>query len=192
MNNKVTFQESRIIKTTILLFVIGGMISIIPEGNPILLIVNLSLALIAGVLFYIFWKKLKHHSKRYYSLLSFVMINVIAIYFAMPLLRIYFLTTAFWTGVVILLVMNILPYLYSREIAFGIQKPNKSKLGKIYTVYTILILFFGSTAYSNGLYTQHTDALTIAVITFLFSILFFFISPIMLIKPKEMDKLINE
>lgn len=192
MNNKVPFQESRIIRTTILLFVIGGMISIIPEGNPILLIVNLSLSLIAGVLFYIFWKKLKYHSKRYYSLLSFVMINVIAIYFAMPLLRIYFLTTVFWVGVVILLVMNILPYLYSREIAFGIQKPNKSKLGKIYTIYTILVLFFGSITYSNGLYTQHTDVLTIAIITFLFSILFFFISPIMLIKPKEMDKLMNE
>jgi len=192
MNHKVTFQESRMIKTTILLFVIGGIISIIPEGDPIFLIFNLSLSLIAGVLFYVFWKKLKHHKKRYYSLLSFVMINVIAIYFAMPLLRIYFLTITFWIGVVVLLVMNILPYLYSREIAFGIQKPNKSKLGKLYIIYTILILFFGSIAYSNGLVTQHTDALTVAVITFLISILFFFISPIMLIKPKEMDKLMNE
>jgi|SRR5690625_1154241 len=192
MNHKVTFQESRMIKTTILLFVIGGIISIIPEGDPIFLIFNLSLSLIAGVLFYVFWKKLKHHKKRYYSLLSFVMINVIAIYFAMPLLRIYFLTITFWIGVVVLLVMNILPYLYSQEIAFGIQKPNKSKLGKLYIIYTILILFFGSIAYSNGLVTQHTDALTVAVITFLISILFFFISPIMLIKPKEMDKLMNE
>jgi len=192
MNHKVTFQESRMIKTTILLFVTGGLFSIIPEGDPIFLIFNLSLSLIAGVLFYVFWKKLKHHRKRYYSLLSFVMINVIAIYFAMPLLRIYFLTITFWIGVVVLLIMNILPYLYSREIAFGIQKPNKSKLGKIYTIYTILILFFGSIAYSNGLVTQQADALTIAIITFLFSILFFFISPIMLIKPKEMDKIVND
>ncbi|HLR71994.1 MAG TPA: hypothetical protein VK085_11285 [Pseudogracilibacillus sp.] len=192
MNNEVTFQESRIFKTTILLFVAGGIFSIIPEGDAIFLIINLALSLIAGVLFYTFWKRLKHHRKRYYSLLSFVMINVLAIYFAMPLLRIYFLTTTFWIGAIILLVMNILPYLYSREIAFGIQKPNKSKLGKIYTIYTILILFFGSIAYSNGLVNQYTDALTIAIITFFISILFFFISPIMLIKPKEMDKLVNE
>src|SRR5690625_50454 len=139
MNNKVTFQKSRIILTTVLLFFMGGLFSIVPEGNPIIFIINLSLSLISGIIFYIFWKKLKHDSKRYFSLLSFVMMNVLAIYFAVPLLRIYFLTIVFWSGLVILLIMNILPYLYSREIAFGVQKPYKSKIGRIYIIYTTLI-----------------------------------------------------
>lgn len=192
MNDKVTFQESKIITITILLFVAGAMFSIIPEGNPMFFFVNISLAMIAGLLFYVFWRKWKHASIRYFSLLSFVMINVFAIYFAMPLLRLFYPTVVFWIGVFILIVMNVLPYFFSRAIAFGVQRPNKSILGKIYIVYAFLIMLFGSIIYSNSLYTQYTDAFLLAVILFLFSILFFFLSPIMLIKPETMKKILNK
>jgi len=192
MSKKVTFKESRVITTTILLFVTGAMFSIIPEGNPLFFIVNLSLAIIAGLLFYVFWRRLKHTSIRYFSLLSFVMINVFAIYFAMPLLRLFYPTFIFWIGIFILMVMNILPYLFSKTIAYGVQKPNKSILGRIYIVYAILIMLFGSVIYSNSLYTQHTDAFALAIVLFLFSILFFFLSPIMLIKPETMKKILNK
>ncbi len=49
------------------------------------------------------------------------MLNVIAIHCAIPLLRIYFQTLTFWAVIVMLIIMVVLPYLYSREIAFGIQ-----------------------------------------------------------------------
>ena len=169
----------------------GFIFIIIPEGNLVILIFNMSLSLISGGLFYIFWRTTKHRSKRYFSLLSFVMLNVLGVYFAMPILRIYFLSFTFWIGVVMLIIMNTLPYFYSRKIALGIQKPTKSELGKIYVIYLALIFLFGGTAYANALYTSSTDAVVLAVITFLFSIFFFFVSPVMLIKPKEMDKIMK-
>lgn len=110
MSKEVSFKESRIIGTTILLLFFGFALSAVPKGNLVLLGFNLLLALFSGFLFYYFWKTKKHESKRYFSLLSFVMINVIAIYAAIPLLRIYFLTLTFWVGIVMIIIMVTLPY----------------------------------------------------------------------------------
>lgn len=191
MKKEVAFKESRIVGTTILLLGTGFLMSVVPEGNLPLLLFNTLLALLAGALFYYFWKTTKHESKRYFSLLSFVMLNVMAIHFAIPLLRIYFLMITFWIGIVMLAVMVILPYLYSREIAFGIQKPNKSKLGKIYLIYAVLVIIFGATAFMGSLYTSNPDAIVLAFFTFLLALLFLFISPVLLIKPAEMDEITN-
>ncbi|MGP4108982.1 hypothetical protein [Virgibacillus sp. L01] len=189
MGKQVTYKESRIVGTTILLLITGFLMSWVPKGNFVLLMINLLLALIAGVLFYYFWKTTKHDSKRYFSLLSFVMLNVMAIHSAIPLLRIYYLTLTFWIGIIMLTIMVILPYLYSREIAFGIQKPYKSKLGKVYSIYAALIIIFGITAFTGSLYTSNTDAIVLALFAFLLALLFFFISPVLLIKPAEMDEI---
>ncbi|MFC4388024.1 hypothetical protein ACFOZ1_09415 [Gracilibacillus marinus] len=189
---EVTFKESRIIATTLLLVGMGFLMSVIPEGNLYLFLFNLFLAIIACVLFYTFWRKLKFQSKRYFSLLSYVMINTMAIYFAIPLLRLYFLTFTFWFGIGMLLIMIILPYLYAKEIAFGVQKPYKSKLGKIFLIYTVLVMVFGISAYMGSLYHANADALVLAVVAFLMSLLFFFLAPIMLIKPEEMDELMKK
>lgn len=191
MSKEVAFKDSRIIPTTFLLFFTGSMFSIVPEGNLVILVFNMSLSLLAGSLFFLFWRTTKHRSKRYFSLLSFVMLNVLAVYLAMPLLRIYYLSLTFWIGVIMLILMNTLPYIYSRKIALGIQKPTKSKMGIIYVIYLAFIFLFGGTAYANALYTSNTDAIVLAVISFLFSIFFFFVSPLMLIKPKEMDEIMN-
>ncbi|UOQ49734.1 hypothetical protein MUN88_06550 [Gracilibacillus caseinilyticus] len=191
MNKEVTFKESRIIGTTILLLGIGFLASVIPEGNIPLLLFNIVLAFISSALFYYFWKTTKHQSKRYFSLLSFVMVNVLAIYLSIPLLRMYFLTVTFWIGIVMLLIMVTLPYFYSREIALGVQKPAKSKLGKIYSVYTVLVIGFGATAFMGSLATSNPDAIVLAVLAFLLAILFFFVAPVLLIKPAEMDEITN-
>lgn len=192
MTKEVAFKDSRIIGTTSMLFVVGGMLSVIPKGNLTFLIFNLLLSLLSGGLFYIFWRKTKHESKRYYSLLSYVMINTFAIYFALPLLRIYYLSWTFWIGIILLIVMVTLPYFYSAEIAVGVQKPFKSKMGKIYLIYTSLVIFFGVTAYSNALYIANTNGLTVAFFVFLLALLFLFISPALLIKPADMDKIMKE
>ncbi|PAV27843.1 hypothetical protein CIL05_20050 [Virgibacillus profundi] len=191
MKKEVTFKESRIIGTTILLIGMGFLMSFVPEGNVLLLLFNSILALVSCLLFYLFWKKTRHNSKRYFSLLSYVMVNTLSIYFAIPLLRIYFLTITFWIGIIMLIVMVILPYLYSREIAFGVQKPSKSKLGRIYFVFAILIIAFGSTVFMGSLYTSNPDAIVFAVLGFVMALLFLFISPVFLIKPKEMNEITN-
>lgn len=189
MRKEVSFKESRIVGTTILLLGMGFLASVVPKINLVVMMFNLLLALIGGFLFYYFWKTTKHKSKRYYSLLSFVMVNVMAIQFAIPLLRIYFLTLTFWIGIVMIIIMITLPYLYSREIAFGVQKPGKSKLGKIYLIYLAMLFPFGGTAFMSSLYTSNPDAIVIAVITFLIALLFLFLAPIFLIKPAEMNQI---
>ncbi|MFB4169306.1 hypothetical protein [Virgibacillus sp. JSM 102003] len=192
MNKEVSFKESRIVGTTILLLGMGFLMSWIPKGNLLVLMVNLLLAFIAGFLFFYFWKTTKHKSKRYFSLLSFVMVNVMAIQFTIPLLRIYFLTLTFWIGIVMLIIMVTMPYIYARKIAYGIQKPGKSKLGKIYLVYLGLLFPFGGSAYMNSLYTSNTDAIVVALLSFLVALFFLFVSPVFLIKPAEMDKITKE
>src|SRR5699024_12199164 len=112
---------------------------------------------------YYFWRTTKHESKRYFSLLSFVMINVIAIHFSIPLLRIYFLTPTFWIGVVMLIIMVTLPYVYARKIEYGVQKPSKSKIGKRYLIYLGILLSFEETAYICTLYTSNANAITLAL-----------------------------
>ncbi|WP_156289397.1 hypothetical protein [Oceanobacillus salinisoli] len=191
MKKEVTFKESRIIGTTILLLGTGFLTSAIPKGSIPLFLFNSLLALIAGALFYYFWKTTKHNSKRYFSLLSFVMLNTASIHLAIPLLRIYYLTTTFWVGVIMLTIMLILPYIFSREIAFGIQQPSKSKLGKIYSIYVVLIIGFGTVAYIGSL-SISTDMIVLAIFAFLLALFCLFIAPVMLIKPKKMNEIMNE
>ncbi len=114
MSKEVSFKESQIIRITLLLLGMGFLASVVPTISLPLFLFNALLALIAGALFYYFWKTTKHQSKRYFSLLSYVMINVLAIYFTIPLLRMYFLTMTFWIGVVMLIIMIVLPYFFSR------------------------------------------------------------------------------
>lgn len=192
MRKAVPYNENRILRTTALLLLMGFLLSVIPNISIKLLIFNLSLALISAGVFYLFWKKTKDDSKRYFSLLSYVMLNVLSIYFIIPLLRIYFFTLTFWVGVGMLIIMIILPHLFSRKVAYSIQKPYKSKLGKIYSIYGVLVLLFGGIAYSDALRTSNPDAFVIAIFSFLLAILFLFISPVLLIKPDEMDELMKK
>ncbi|WP_164668248.1 hypothetical protein [Virgibacillus doumboii] len=192
MNKEVSFKDSRIVGTTFLLFLMGFLMSWVPKGSFPVLMFNFSLAIIGGFLFYYFWKTTKHKSVRYFSLLSFVMINVMAIQFSIPLLRIYYLTLTFWIGVVMLIIMITLPYIYARKIAYGVQKPSKSKMGKIYLVYLALVFPFGGSAYMNALYTSNPDAIALALLSFLVALLFLFLAPVFLIKPAEMDELMKE
>lgn len=189
MSKEVSKKESRMVGTTVLLVGTGFLMSNVPSGNLPLLAFNLSLALISYALFYYFWKTTKHHSKRYFSLLSFVMLNCMAIHFAIPLLRMYYLTLTFWIGLVVLIAMIVTPYFYSRKIAASHHHPEKSPLAKVYTVYVILVLGFGGAAYSDALYTQNPDALTLAIFAYLLSLLFLFVSPMLLIKPAEMKQI---
>ncbi|RCW65837.1 hypothetical protein [Saliterribacillus persicus] len=192
MNKTVSFKESRIISTSVLLFGMGFLMSVIPDFNTPLMLFNFVLAGIATVLFYVFWKKHQHQSKRYFSLLSYVMIIGLGVFAAIPLLRVFYLELVFWFGVVMLAIMVLLPYLFAKEIAFGIQKPAKSKLGKVYLIFALLIIGFGATVYSHSLFTSNPEANVIAIFAFLLALLLFFTAPVLLIKPEDMDEIVNE
>ncbi|RCW65839.1 hypothetical protein [Saliterribacillus persicus] len=192
MNKTVSFKESRIIGTSLLLFGMGFLMSVVPDISTPLILFNFVLAAIATVLFYVFWKKYRHQSKRYFSLLSYVMIIETGIFASIPLLRVYDSGFVFWFGIVMLITMVLLPYLFAKEIAFGIQKPAKSKLGKIYLIFALLIIGFGSSVYTVSLSTSDPDANVIAIFAFLCALLLFFIAPVFLIKQENMDEIVNE
>ncbi|UOQ83629.1 hypothetical protein [Gracilibacillus salinarum] len=88
-----------------------------------------------------------------------------------------------------LLLMVTIPYIFSRKIVFGIQKPNKSKLGKIYLLFVFLFLAFGSVMYTNSVYYDGQNAMGASILGISLSLLILFITPVMLIKPKEVKEI---
>ncbi len=86
----------------------------------------------------------------------------------------------------------LLPTFFAKEIAFGIKKPSKSKLGKIYLIFTLLIIGFGSLVYAHSLSTSNPQANAIAILLSLFSLSLFFLAPVFLIKPEDMDEIVKE
>ncbi|UOQ49731.1 hypothetical protein MUN88_06535 [Gracilibacillus caseinilyticus] len=191
MTKEVTSKDNRIIATTLLLIFIGFLTGSMPTINMELVISNILLAIISCCLFYVIWKKTKHDSKRYFSLFSYVMFNCIAIQLSTPFLRLNFLTISFWVGIIILLLMVTLPYIFSREIVFGIKNANKSKLGKIYLIFSILMIALGTVLYSDSIYSDDINATGASIYSFLAALLFLFSAPIMLIKPKEVKQISN-
>src|SRR5699024_7627012 len=135
MNKEVSFKESRIVGTTILLLGTGFLMSWVPDGNYMLLMFNFLLEFIAGCLFY-----------------SFCIVFVL------------------------LFLIVTLPYVYSRKIAYVVQKPSKSKIGKIYLIYLGFLLSFGGSAYMGSLYTSNADAITLALFTFLGALFLLFLA----------------
>ncbi|MRG87382.1 hypothetical protein [Salinibacillus xinjiangensis] len=189
MNKYVPFKQSRIIPTSILLFMMGFLVSFLPEENWTLLWFNFLLAALCSVIFFILWRLHRGRSKRYFSLLSYIMLNALTVYFSIPIFRLIYGTIAFWVCVVILATMIFLPYLYAEEMAVGINQPQKSKLGKIYTIFAPLLIIFGGFIYMGSLSTSNPDALFIAIFLFLGAVLFLCISPVLLIQPQRMKEL---
>lgn len=185
----ISFKESRILSITGLFLGVGGLMSVVPEENIVVFIVNSLLAVIGGIIFYILWRQHRRHSKRYYSLLSYVMIIGLSVYFAVPLLRMFYGTYVFWIGIVFLVIVISLPYFRAERMAKGILKPSQHKFGKVYLTIFVLVLVFGSFLYINASATQSPDALTFSLFLFALSLMFLCVAPILLITPERMEEL---
>ncbi|GAA0497255.1 hypothetical protein GCM10008986_25280 [Salinibacillus aidingensis] len=192
MNQEVEFKHSRIIPTTFLLILTGFLMSFIPEVNWGLLGFNLGLAAVCMILFIVLWRVHRYQSKRYFSLLSYVMLNVLTIHFTIPVFRIIYGTAAFWAGIVILAALVLLPYLFSEKIAQGIQNPGQTGLGKIYKIYAPLIIVFGTVLFAGTIGSSNPDALAISIFLFLCGMIFLSVAPVMLITPQRMEELENQ
>lgn len=185
----VTFKESRIFSIVGLFVLVGGLMSVVPQESLIVFIINMVMAIIGGVIFYILWRLHNRHSKRYYSLLSYVMIIGLSIYFAVPLLRLFYGTYVFWVGILLVVIVIALPYIQAEKIAKGILNPSKNKFGKVYLVIFVLVLVFGSLLYINASATQSPDAFTFSIFLFALSLMFLCIAPILLITPERIEEL---
>ncbi|QTC41022.1 hypothetical protein I7V34_18325 [Bacillus sp. V3] len=188
-NKTVTFKESRIIPTTFLLVLMGFLFSFVPDENWSLLALNIGIAGLCSILFFVFWLKTKHESKRYFSLLSYVMIIALAIYFVIPFFRVFAGQLISWLGMVLIIIMIILPFLNRESIATGFVNPSKNPVRKyFYTVFT-LIFGFGVIFFSTINFSENPNAVALSSFFFIFALLFLFIAPIMLIKPSRVEEL---
>lgn len=188
-NNTVPFKRSRIFQTTILLVIIGTITGLIPSYNFWILSLNLFLAFVSAILFYILWRKYSHHSKKYFGLMSYLMLVVMGIHCVIPFFRVLYGTLAFVVGIIIVISSILLPHLYSEAVAYGILNPSKSKLGTIFFIYVGVVFLFGILSYLALRLTGSSDM--IAVVTFFLCIglFFLFLSPIFVIEPKRIDEL---
>ncbi|MBH9968477.1 hypothetical protein [[Bacillus] enclensis] len=190
-NKTVLFKESRIIQTTFLLIMVGFIYSFIPYENWLLLGMNMGLAGLCCVIFTILWRYNRNHSKRYFSLLSYVMLITLSLYFTIPLLRVFVGSFLFWLTLLLLAACTLIPYFFSESIAKGVQNPSMSKMGKIYLIMSMLIVAFGTILLFYVNLQESQDAFVVALFSFGLAVLFLFIAPIFLITPervKELDK----
>jgi hypothetical protein len=190
-NKTVLFKESRIIQTTFVLIIVGFIYSFVPKGNWLLLGVNMGLAGVCCVIFTFLWQNNRNHSKRYFSLLSYVMLIALSLYFTIPLLRMFFGTFLFWLTLLLLAACTLIPYFYAESIAKGVQNPSKGKMGKVYLIMSMLIVVFGTILIFYMNLQGSKDAFALALFSFIMAVLFLFIAPIFLITPervKELDK----
>lgn len=187
----VPFKESRIISTTFLLVLMGFLFSFVPDENWSLLAVNMGLAGLCGILFLVFWLKTRHESKRYFSLVSYVMIIALSIYFGIPFFRVFAGQLISWLGMILIIIMILLPFLHRESIATGVVNPSKNPIGKYFFTVTALIIGFGVTFFATINFSENPDAIALSTFSFIIALLFLFIAPIMLIKPsrvKELEK----
>lgn len=184
----VNFKKSRVIQTYILLAFLGFITSFVPKESCPLAIVNEILALLAVPMFLVFLGRHKHASKRYFSLLSFVMMIEMAIFFVEPILRIFYGSIFFWIEIVVLIFLGIVSYRIAENVALGFIKPG-SKFGLIIYAVCGAIIGLGAIVYRITLGAEVPDAFPIAIILYLFSLMFLFICPIMLIRPARVEEL---
>lgn len=190
-NKPVPFKESRIFSTTFLLVLMGFLVSFVPDENWSLLAVNMGLAGLCSILFLVFWLKTKHESKRYFSLLSYVMIIALAIYFVIPFFRVFAGQLISWLGMVLIIIMILLPFLHRESIASGVVNPSKNPIGKYFFTVTALIIGFGVIFFATINFSENPDAITLSSFLFILSLILLFIAPVLLIKPsrvKELEK----
>ncbi|GIN88500.1 hypothetical protein J6TS2_48860 [Heyndrickxia sporothermodurans] len=188
-NQGLNFKQSRIIQTYLLLVLVGFLMSCLPKGSLPLFLINQLIAIVSLLMFLLFWKKHKLSSKRYFSLLSFVMLLSLSIYAAIPFLRIYFGTMIFWMGLFILVAMTLLPHFIREKIILGIEFPGKTKLGIVLFMIFGIIISFGTIVYRMTLIKEVPDALPLAIFGYLIALMFLIICPILLIRPERVDEL---
>ncbi|PKR77946.1 hypothetical protein CEY16_08455 [Halalkalibacillus sediminis] len=186
---EVTFKNSRIIQTSLMLFFIGLIGGYLPEENFTIIFLNFGIAFICTILFFYIWKRYRYESKRYFSLFSYVMIIGISIFFIIPILRTTYSHFAFWIVLLLISIMILLPHLYHEHIFKVVHKPYKYKLGKAFTIGLFLIFTFGGGVYMAILTSESVSGLIASIATFLISTLLLFLAPILLVKPDKVEEL---
>lgn len=172
----------------------GGMVSLFPEVNVIKWVIfNSILAVLATLIIMIIWKFHKNNSKRYYSLLSFVMLWTLTYYLMSPLFKMIYPSLYFWILLTFTLGYTILLFMNQMKIARAILNPRELWFKKLLLIY--LFVFSGVAIvlliYSNMFDSYWGEMMVFAIVLYLAGFLFLSLSPVFLTRPEMAKKLEN-
>lgn len=190
MDNKhVPFKQSRIFVTPILLFITGTITAFLPDVNWWFLAINLSLCVASGVAYYFLWRRFNKQSKRYFSLMSYIMLVVMGIHTALPFLRAVYGTVAFVLGIIIVLLMVVLPHVHLEKIAYGMINPSKSKVGKLFFLFCFVIFLLAPFVFFSIRTLSEKAMVPVLAFMLMVGLFFLLIAPVMLVKPDRIDEM---
>lgn len=155
-------------------------------------ILNSIVALLATLVIMIIWAFQKNNSKRYYSLLSFVMLWVLTYYTMSPIFKILYPSKYFWILLTVTLVYTIFILLNRMIISKGILNPKEIWFKKLLLIYWVI---FSSVVIGLFFYVYLSDysyeMMPFAIFLYLVGLLFLSLSPVFLTKPEVAKKLEN-
>lgn len=175
----------------------GCLVSLFPEDHVVQwLIFNCILAVLATFVIMIIWIFQKNNSKRYYSLLSFVMLWVLTYYLMSPAFKILYPTKFFWILLSFTLGYTIFLLLNRVQISIGILNPGVVWLKKLLLIYLLIFscLVIGLFVYVSLIHSYSVDMIAVGTILYLCGFLFLSLSPVLLTKPevaKQLEKMPN-
>lgn len=190
MDNKhVPFKQSRIFVTPILLFITGTITAFLPDVNWWFLAINLSLCVASGVAYYFLWRRFNKQSKRYFSLMSYIMLVVMGIHTALPFLRAVYGTVAFVLGIIIVLLMIALPHIHLEKIAFGVLNHSKSRGGKLVFLFIGAIFLLAPFVFFSIRTLSEKAMVPVLAFMLMVGLFFLLIAPVMLVKPDRIEEM---
>ena len=154
-------------------------------------ILNSILAVLATLVIMIIWAFQKNNSKRYYSLLSFVMLWVLTFYTMSPIFKILFPSKYFWILLSVTLGYMIFLLLNRIKISKGILNPREIWFKKLLLIYLVVFSCFviGLFVYVNILNLYSGEMIAVAIFLYFVGFLFLSLSPVFLTTPEMAKKL---
>ncbi|RLQ91159.1 hypothetical protein [Falsibacillus albus] len=185
VDQAVNFKDSKILKTFFSIFILGMISSFVPQKSYTLLVVNIIVSLMILIIFIILWRVHSRRSKRYFSLLSFVMLLSFSYYFSIPLIRLLSNSYLMWIGIGLWIGITTCSIMLGKSIFVGLSNPIKSKLGIYIFVMFFLVIGLGKVVVSYNYTTHNPSAVAVGIFTYLCGMLLSFISGALLIDPEK-------
>lgn len=188
----VSFKDNFILAFLFMFLFFGLIVSFFPKENILKwFIFNSIVAVLASVVNLVLWISQKRDSKRYFSLISFVMLWVLTYYIMSPAFKMLYPTIYFWILLSITLGFVIVLFMNRHTISVAILNPGEGKTKKLFFVFLFTITMIGFIL-SRYIYFTISDERAIisgAILFYFLGLLFMALSPVLLTPPELAKKI---
>jgi hypothetical protein len=189
---RIKLKDSRMGATFFCLYFSALLASALPDWSWAYGIVNLSLATVSILLIIRSWMK-RDHSKRYFSIMSYLLLFTMAFCFSQPIIRLMILAgSKMWILLIILWVTVLLiTTLMKEKIFHTFSEPNKSKASialHLFLLFIVLatpfLILIGSSVLQQ-FFRINATFMVCGFLMYILSMILLVIIPGLLIKPEE-------